>query len=837
MGAQDDAAQQAARERGAKVLRDLLARAGNLAPAEVARRSQFSDQTQAISDQTVSNLLAARHTVRRKTLESFVTACLHRQDGNPDLPGALATPQYWKARFYDAVGRATGPETGLVRIGRPPGTADTFVQRTELAPVSEAVEAGQSVVLTQRERVLSGLGGVGKTQLAAHYVWQVWRRPELRLIIWASARDVHQVVTAYAQAAARLLGADAGEPERAAEQLMEWLSVTTQPWLIVLDDVQLPTEVLPWWPEPTEAGQVIVTTRYRDEGLWRAGRRVIEVGMYTPEQALTFLRGKLAGHAGRRRRSGPSTPPDSRLSELAEDLGRLPLALSHAAAYLLQEGMTVEAYRAEFAEYRTRLEELFPRPAEFPEPYPDPVETTWAISLDLASRLMPGGVVPAVMLLASLLDPAGMPRDLFTAPATLTCLEEWLGRAVRAREVRRSLRVLHRLNLVTDDQADQWREVKAHALVQRASREAMQHDPAAAQPWDRRVRAVADAVVDMANKSFRPELEESLRHNARAVIRCGGDALWQPDGHTLLYGLGESLGRSGHVHAAADHFRELAATAAERLGARHRDTFLARGRHAVWLSVSGRPALAAEQLRTLIAERTRTCGEDEDEALDDWGNFAAFLGEAGDTAAALREFERLVERRGQVHGPHHRKTLVSRGNLARWRGENGDIPGAIQAFRELVPLFERECGPDDEDTLTARGNLGSWVGEVNPRAGLVQLSKLLPIETRVLGVANSHTLSTRRNIAMLLGKAGHVQRAITEFTVLIDDYEKFLHPDHPQVLAARGDLVDWLVKARELPVAHQVLRGLLADQDRVLGADHPDTARTRDLVKLFEKRS
>ncbi|WP_108999137.1 hypothetical protein [Streptomyces rishiriensis] len=83
---------------------------------------------------------------------------------------------------------------------------------------------------------------------------------------------------------------------------------------------------------------------------------------------------------------------------------------------------------------------------------------------------------------------------------------------------------------------------------------------------------------------------------------------------------------------------------------------------------------------------------------------------------------------------------------------------------------------------------------------------------------------------------GHVQRAITEFAVLIDNYGKYLHPDHPKALAARRDLVDWLIRARELPVAHQVLRSLLADQVRALGPDHPATAHTRQIVELFEKR-
>ncbi|MET9958310.1 tetratricopeptide repeat protein [Streptomyces sp. NPDC006326] len=839
MAGEDEAGRQAARERGAEVLRDLLARAGNPAPAELARRSQLAGQP--ISDQSISNLLAARTAARTRTVEGYIAACLHRQGDNPKLAGERGSAGYWRDRFEDASGRRVDPEAGLVRIGRPPTAADAFVERPELAPVAEAVEAGQSVVLTHRrgdpvrERVLSGLGGVGKTQLAAQYARQVWQDHSLELIIWVSARDPYQVVSSYAQAAARLLGADATEPEQAAARLMEWLSVTSRPWLIVLDDVQLPTEVQPWWPEPTEAGQVIVTTRYRGEGLWREGRRVVEVGIYSAREAQEFLLHKLARHPRLWSGDVPGATPEQQVAALAEDLGRLPLALSHAAAYLIQEGKTVEAYRAEFAEYRTRLEDLFPRPAEFPDPYQDPVETTWAISLDLASRLVPGGVVPAVMLLVSLLDPAGIPRDLITADTTAHHLAELIGRAVPAQEVGKALRVLHRLNLLTDDEDDRWREVKVHALVQRATREAARRDPAGAETWRGRVRAVADAVVTRANERFEAGLQESLRLNARALAGHGGAALWDPDGHTLLYGMGESLGRHGDVRAAAAHFKELAVTAADHLGADHPDTLLARAHHATWLAASGHPSLAAQERQRVIADRIRAGGEDDPQHLNDVANLATHLGEAGDAAAAVRAFEDVVERRTRIHGPDHPETLVSRANLARWRGEAGDIPAAISALTELVPLCEQAFGVNTAETLNARSNLASWRGELNPAAGLAELRRLLPAKVRVYGAADPRTLATRRNIATLLGQSGHIAHAVAEFTVLIADYERFLDADHPGALSARRDLVEWLISARDLPRALPLLRELLVDQTRVLGAGHPDTAGTRDFLETIER--
>lgn len=79
-----------------------------------------------------------------------------------------------------------------------------------------------------RSRVLSGLGSVGKAQLAAPYAREVRLGPSLDLLVWVSARSVDSVISAYAQAAVELVSADASQPEQAAQRLMAWLSATTR---------------------------------------------------------------------------------------------------------------------------------------------------------------------------------------------------------------------------------------------------------------------------------------------------------------------------------------------------------------------------------------------------------------------------------------------------------------------------------------------------------------------------------------------------------------------------------------------------------------------------------
>ena len=110
-----------------------------------------------------------------------------------------------------------------------------------------------------------------------------------------------------------------------------------------------------------------------------------------------------------------------------------------------------------------------------------------------------------------------------------------------------------------------------------------------------------------------------------ALTHHAEDALWQPDGHPVLFRAGTSLGETGQVTAAIDHFQHLTEAALTRLGPDHPDTLTTRNDLAHW------------------------------------------RGEAGDATGAATAFAELLEHTTRVLGPDHPHTLATQGNLAYWR--------------------------------------------------------------------------------------------------------------------------------------------------------------------------
>lgn len=181
------------------------------------------------------------------------------------------------------------------RVGVVPMLADHHQWR----PVDDelaAAAAGETVVVCQ---VVAGLGGVGKTQLAAALADTLWRERQVDLLVWVSATSGSSVVNSYTQAAADVTGVEDADPEQAAARLLSWLAGTDRRWLVVLDDLANPADMRNLWPPTVATGRTVVTTRRRDAALVQ-GRTLIDVGVFTPDEAVAYLRGKLGDEAGRR---------------------------------------------------------------------------------------------------------------------------------------------------------------------------------------------------------------------------------------------------------------------------------------------------------------------------------------------------------------------------------------------------------------------------------------------------------------------------------------------------------------------------------------------------------
>jgi hypothetical protein len=719
------------------------------------------------------------------------------------VAGGLSGSAGWRPDGTSQRGPVAQGAARSFRVGRVPDLADGFQPRD----VGDLAD-GDAVVIR-------GLGGVGKTQLAAAHAHSQWESGTVCLLVWVSATSRQAVLAGFAEAATVATGFASPSVEQAAGRFLAWLAGNPGPWLVVLDDLRRPGDVRGLWPPIGAGGRTIVTTRRRDAGLAGQGRRVVDVGLFSAAEAQRYLTAKLADRPALR----------TGLDRLASCLDHHPMALAQAVAYLVDRSLSCDEYRVRLLDERRRLGDVLPETEALPDEQAGTVATTWWLSMDHADRLPPTGWASPLLHLAGFLDPNGIPEAVFRTAAALA----WLDDTCTAEDVSDALAALRRLSLLDIEGPPGERTVRIHTLVQRAGRERYRsrHDDA--------LRTAANALLQIWPEVERDaRMGQQLRSNAESMVALDQTgALWQEGLHPLLTRLAVSYARSGDLAASVGHWRRIQEQTATRLGADHPDTLRSRHRVADLVGELGDPATAVELFDGVLADRRRCLGDEHPDTLATRDYRCYWLGAAGDPAGAVADLEPLLADRTRVRGADHPDTFATRSNLARWIGEAGRPSAAVEQFRELLADRIRVLGPWHPHTLDSRHQLGCWTGEAGDAvSAAAMLDELAAQEKTELGPDHPDTLLTRRDAARWHGHAGAPAVAVAALEQLVADQLRVLGPEHPDTLHTRGALGIWRDHAGAHAAAVAELAAVLADQLRILGRDHPDTLDTRGALAV-----
>ena len=231
----------------------------------------------------------------------------------------------------------------------------------QLAQIHEQLQRGQSVAIGQVQAI-SGLGGIGKTQISIEYAYR--HRQEYQAVLWVRADTLETLNSSYSELA-RLLNLrekDAREQEVVVQAVKTWLG-THRDWLLILDNLDeplvlfpsdekgQPRAISPFLPA-APGGHILLTTRSDDLSslsLTLGLTRPLRITTFTPEQGAQLL-------LARAERQEQTTPQDQQLAtQIANELGGLALAIDQAGAYLAATGASLASYLQLFQQRRADL--------------------------------------------------------------------------------------------------------------------------------------------------------------------------------------------------------------------------------------------------------------------------------------------------------------------------------------------------------------------------------------------------------------------------------------------------------------------------------------------------
>ncbi|KAK6605164.1 hypothetical protein H4I96_05746 [Botrytis cinerea] len=246
---------------------------------------------------------------------------------------------------------------------------------TQLTEVEAKLFTGGGVTKV----AITGLGGIGKTQLLLELVYRIKDRYKDCLVIWIPATNTESLHQAYREVARQLKIPGSDEDKADVKKLVQdYLSKESAGrWLLVFDnadDVNMWITVsrsgsgrlIDCLPR-SEQGCIVFTTRDRKTAVKLAHQK--------------YRRGTGDG----RRRSDTAAPEMFNTTALLKELTYLPLAIVQAAAYINENGIAFADYLSLLAEQEEDVIDLLSEEFEDDGRYDNiknPVATTWLISFE-----------------------------------------------------------------------------------------------------------------------------------------------------------------------------------------------------------------------------------------------------------------------------------------------------------------------------------------------------------------------------------------------------------------------------------------------------------------------
>jgi tetratricopeptide (TPR) repeat protein len=674
-------------------------------------------------------------------------------------------------------------------------------------------------------QALSGLGGVGKTQIAVEYAFR--HREKYTAVLWIFADTEQSVRGGFTRIAAllNLAEKDADEQARVTESVQRWLEENSG-WLLVLDNADDPDMVKQFLPQQGK-GHILLTSRaHAVHTVGVLSRR--EVNVLAADEAREFLL----------RRTGKSPSAKSPEADaLAKEMGYLPLALEQAAAYVVETGAGFGSYLASFRKQGLKLlgKQGPVLGNDEREQQKRTVATTWALNFANVEKSSPASA--ELLRLSAFLAPDAIPLELLEKggqelPEVLAANLAQSGENPLI--VDELLSPLRRYSLIR--RSDGARSYSIHPLVQAVVREGMSNE---------QLRAWVERAVCMVNAAFPdPTKFENWSSCDRllphALICTALINLFELESRQamLLPGLvGYYLQERGQDWLAEPLYEQALKICEKELGPEDPETATILDNLANVYCMQGRFKKAEPLCKRALAIREKAFGPENPSTAVSLHNLADLHRHQRQFKKAKLLYQRALGIMQKTFGEDHPHTAVCLHNLALVYGNDGRSKKSETLHRRVLAIDEKMLGAEHPSTATSLNNLAWILSQQGKHAEAEPMfRRALEIREKSLGLEHAHTVQSMYNLADLYrgqsrcSDADQLMRKTTAF------WEREIGPMHPEIAKRLNDFVlDGGINDGNEP--GQMFRGVLDIFEKSLGTEHPTTATLRHkLIQFYREQ-
>jgi len=679
----------------------------------------------------------------------------------------------------------------------------------------------QDVTLRTRHVALTGLGGVGKTQIAVEYAYRTREQGAYTHTLWINAASQEALMTSFT-ALANLLPEFSAREETDQQKLVHaikgWLEECPQRWLLIFDNADDISLLPPYMPRYGN-GSILLTTRTQAVG---------SLGIAIDVEKMGFQEGAHLLLRRAQRLQSLSDDETSAAELLVVALDHFPLALEQAGAYIEETGCTFAHY---LHLYQTHRITLLARRGVQSTNYPDSVATTWLLSFQNVQRANPAAA--QLLQVCAFLAPDHIPEELLRDGA-----EYWptlLQKAVTdPLTFDQALEALLRSSLVKRLAPEQ--QLSIHRLVQVVQIETLSQEEQ---------RRWAECVVRAVNHLF----PRQFRENVSAWPLClryleqAQTCAQLIEQHQLQFAqAADLLDRAGiylYIHASfpqaeilyqqALHMRE------KLLGTQHPDTASSFHNLGCLYYEHGKYEQSEVFYQQALKIREERLGSQHPDTARTWNNLGILYRQLGKYEMAEAYFHQALAIRKDLLGYQHPDTAITLNHLGRHYNEQGEYEQAEAYFRQALTIYEKQYGtwhPEIAETLNNLGLLSYELGKYEQAKAYFR--RALAINEEQLGIRHGKTAEVMTNLAELYRDQHHYTQARRLFIRTLEIQGHILIENHPDLARTLHGFARFHEEVGALQTAATLYQRTLTIREHVYGPRHPKTCETRERLQAIQ---
>lgn len=705
-----------------------------------------------------------------------------------------------------------------------------FTGREEiLQHLHQLLSNEQPIALTQAP-ALSGLGGIGKTQVAIEYAYRYAQ--EYSAVFWLAAETTESLIMSVQEIAEQLQ-----LPEREAEEqaqlitaVQRWLA-THSGWLLIgdnMEDFDLFQMLLP----ARRQGALLLTTRRQTSGPLV---KSLELPPMSHEESITLLlrrAGQLqlaSAQSSEAPEAQPAPVAESTTLELVAFLEGLPLALDQAGAYIEETGCSIADY---LERCRHQRKQVLARRGAYGGSHPASVVTTLKLAVEKIARAHPAAA--ELLYACAFLHPDGIPEELFASEAARQ--ETTLGQlASEPYKFDLALAALRSASLVK--RYPETRTLAIHRLVQAVLQDQMDQDEA--RLWSKRVICMVNAVFPP-NGEFDtwPQCERYLAQAFACVPLIEQVGRELVEASALLTKMGSYLMERGRLKEAEPILEQMYTLSQQQpdLDQLMFATRLMEYAELFWRQ--GKYEAAEPLLQQVLSIREKALGPDHDEVATALNNLALLYWQLGKYDLAEPLFQRALRIHEEHLGPDHPDTCMTLSNLGLLYWKQGRYELAEPLYQRVLQSEEKRRGPDHPEITDELNSLGHlYMDQQKYELAEPLFQRALQIREEHAGSEHPDTMIVLNNLANLYLGQGKLDQAEPLYQHALSVREKQLDPENPFLAQTLLGLATLYREQQDYEQAELLFQRVLAIQEKRLGPEHLDLGRTlHRLAILYERQ-